>query len=253
MIALVGYLGFWTALVLLVSAWHRSSGWNATVLIGAWLALCVVLPALANATLMDAPTRSGIELTLSQREVMNAGWDRPKRLTMDPFLARHPEYRASQPPAEAFSWPWYYAMHEAADLHVAANVAAYDKALAAREQRTSALAMVLPPLALSRALTHFAGTDLNAHLAYKASVAQYHEALKRIMYPLLFGGASTADLQVEVLPRHHFAPEPKQPHWSELLSIWVQAAFVLMLGLLGAAYRGGWPGWRRLARRRGGR
>ncbi|MET0341349.1 MAG: DUF3526 domain-containing protein [Polyangiales bacterium] len=231
MLALLGYIAFWAAVVLAVSTLRRASGWNATVLMGVWIALCVLLPALANAALMRAPTRGGVALTLAQREVMNAGWDKPKRVTMDPFLARRPAYRNVPIAEDTFSWPWYYAMHEVADRHVAADVAAYDAVLATRERSTAAVAMLLPPLALCRLLTHLGGTDLTALRDYRASVAAYHEALKQVAYPLVFGNAKPAALRLDALPRHHFEAAPRAPHLGELLGVWMLAAFVLMVAL----------------------
>jgi ABC-2 type transport system permease protein len=68
---------------------------NLTVLVGIWLALAVVVPAVVKAS-VDAAIRvpSGAAIILAQREAVNDAWDLPKEATMIPFVERHPEWAA---------------------------------------------------------------------------------------------------------------------------------------------------------------
>lgn len=227
----LAYVVFWTLVVWLVASLDRSSGWNAVALMGAWVGCCVLLPAAANTALMSAPTESVVALTLTQRELMNAGWDKPKSVTMAPFWERRPEWRATPIPEDQFSWPWYYAMHEVADIAVASEVASYRRTMDERERRTHWAAMLLPPLVVQRALSRMAATDLSAHLAYQESVADYHETLKSFFYPLLFGGKGTADFVPAQVPRHRFQLEPSRPELGELTALFALIAVLLAVGV----------------------
>lgn len=227
-LASLAYVALWFALVFLVASLRRSSAWNAITLVGAWMAFCVLLPALANLAILTAsPARGGVELTLAQRQEMNAGWDRPKRATLDPFFARRPEWASTPVPEDRFSWPWYYAMHEMGDAHVAREVEAYHAALARRERWTERAALALPPLALQLLLDRMAGTDMATELAFRDSIAAYHEQLKQYFYPLIFNYKGLAAFDIDAVPRHRFAGTAQPVQLSAL------AGLLGVLALLG--------------------
>jgi ABC-2 type transport system permease protein len=126
------YVTFWTGLGLLVGAWGRRSAFNAATLVGCWIVLVLLVPALGNAVLSRAvPVGRGVDLTLAQREAVHHAWDVPREAVMDPFVAKHPEWSGTPPVGVRFHWKWYYAMHEMGDDSVAGQVAAYRGSLAA--------------------------------------------------------------------------------------------------------------------------
>ncbi|MET0387429.1 MAG: DUF3526 domain-containing protein [Polyangiales bacterium] len=226
------YVLFWTAVVALVAARGRSSGWSAIAAVGAWIVLCILAPATANAVLADDPTQTGIALTIKQREVLNAGWDKPKRDTMEPFAARHSEWRKLEVPEDRFSWQWYYANQELSDAAVEPEVQAYRAAMESREAQTHHLATLLPPLATQRALSHLAGSDLSTRLDYQDSITTYHQALKSFLHPFIFDNQPVSQVPFASIPRHQFKPEAKQPHWSELTGLTLITLGCLLLALL---------------------
>jgi ABC-2 type transport system permease protein len=226
------YLMFWIALAWIVAALRRSSGWSAIVLTSAWIALCVLLPASASSIATEQPLQHGVAFTLKQRELLNAGWDKPRQAAVDAYAARHPERRAVSVPEDRFSWLWYYANQELADRAVEQELRAYDASLEQRESHAHQLALWLPPLATQRALNRLAGTDLPARLDYQHSVARYHEQLKQFFYPLVWAEKRVADVSLAALPRHSFRPEPAAPDWSELVGLCAWLAVLLVLGVL---------------------
>lgn len=230
------YVALWFLLVFLVASLRRSSAWNAVTLAGAWIGWCVLLPALVNVALVTAsPARDGVELTLAQRQEVNAAWDRPKRATLDPFFARRPEWASTPVPEDRFSWPWYYAMHEAGDAHVARDIERYHAALARREQWTARAALALPPLALQLVLDRMAGTDMASELAFRDSIAAYHEQLKQTFYPLVFNSKGLSAFDLDAVPRHRFQSAERPVHLTALAGL--LGALALLGGLLPLATR----------------
>lgn len=221
--ATLGYAAIWWLAVFVVASWRRSSVFNALALLGSWLSACVLLPALLHLVANVAwPVRGGVELTLEQRIDMNSRWDRPKSETLDPFYQRHPEWAGTAVPSDRFSWPWYYAMHEMGDAHVAAQVAEHRAALERRALWTARVAWLLPPLALELLLERLAGNDLTTALAYRESIARYHEALRQTIYPWIFRYQGLSAFQVDRLPRHHFSSDQLEaplPGWAGLLTV----------------------------------
>jgi ABC-2 type transport system permease protein len=55
---------------------------------------------------------------------------------------------------------------------------------------------------LQRALAASAGTDLDAYLRYLDSVADYHEALKRHFFPIVFSDKTVAEVDWSAAPKH---------------------------------------------------
>lgn len=239
--ALIGYVLAWFLGLFLVVSLGRSSPFNALALVGGWIVACILLPATLELSLTRlAPVRGGVELVLAQRQEMNAGWDRPKRATLQPFVSRHPEWAHVSVPEDRFSWPWYYAMHEQGDVHVAAEAHAYDAALHDRVRYTRLVAAALPPLGLQLLLERFAGADLSSALAYRASLAGYHEQLKQHLYRAVFSARELASFGLHELPRHRFQAKAEE-RWEGTALVWP-----LLLGIgLGLA---GWRMARRLDR-----
>ena len=81
----------WLALAAWVNSLRRSSAWNATVLVGAWLVLVVVLPAAVNiAAGLLHPLPSRVEMITAQREASNDAVNRRSEL-LARYLEDHPE------------------------------------------------------------------------------------------------------------------------------------------------------------------
>jgi ABC-2 type transport system permease protein len=188
-----------------VTSWNRSSVFNAMLLSGGWIGGAVLLPGLVNLAMLVAwPVRGGIELTLEQRLDMNGRWDDPKATTMTPFFARRPEWAGTVVPGDRYSPPWYYAAHEMGDQSVAPAVAAYRASLEQRARWTARAGLVLPPLGLELLFERLAGSDLTTALAYRDSIADYHERLKQTFYPWIFRFQGLGAFRLEALPRHRF-------------------------------------------------
>jgi ABC-2 type transport system permease protein len=207
-IAVLAYVAVTFLAVFLVTSWNRTSAFNAMLLSGGWIGGAVLLPALVNVAMLLAwPVRGGIELTLEQRLDMNARWDDDKAATMTPFFALRPEWAGTVVPSDRFSWPWYYAAHEMGDQSVAPAVAAYRGSLEQRARWTARAGLVLPPLGLELLFERIAGSDLNTALAYRDSIARYHEQLKQTIYPWIFRFRGLGAFRQEDLPRHRFASD----------------------------------------------
>jgi ABC-2 type transport system permease protein len=203
-----GYVLVWAALGLAVETWRRPSSVNALLLLGIWVALVVVGPAMVTtAAAARFPTPEALELTIAQRQGYHASWDRPVRETMAQFVQRYPEWADAPVPTDRYSNPWYYAMQQRGDDAAARPARAYRAALEARQAWVGRWWSVLPPAALQAALTRTARTDLPAHLAYLDSVAAYHEGLKRRFFPVVFSTQAIRDVPWDRVPRHDHVDE----------------------------------------------
>lgn len=226
------YLAFWFGLGLFVAALVRSSGAGAAALLGCWIILTLILPTLASSAINRAiPAARGIDLTLAQREIVHAAWDKPKDDTFKSFFRDHPEWRNTPPVTGRFHWKWYYAFHQVGDEAVADQVAQYRASLAARERWTERTGWLLPPVATQVLLHRLADTDLQAQLAYQDSIAALHRRIRYFYYPYVFEERPFTATDFGRLPRYHPRPFGGSTLWGSLGALALLAALALALGL----------------------
>ncbi|MGR4877144.1 ABC transporter permease [Pseudoxanthomonas sp. LARHCG66] len=181
------YLVFWAGLSLLVTRHGWSSATNAATLAASWVAIALVLPALAHVAIERAiPVDQGAEIARAQREAVNRAWDIPREDTMKRFYARYPEWSDSPPLGTAFHYKWYLAFHQNGDDDVAQMAADYRAGIEHRSVAASNLGWLLPPVGMQAALTRLADTDMQAHLAYQDRIRAYHADLRVYYYRFLF-------------------------------------------------------------------
>ena len=181
------HIGFWWGVCATVERFGWSSPVNLTALIGAWLALAVVVPAAIESSVETAvPVPDGGKIMLTQREAVNDAWDLPKSATMNPFVERHPEWADYADVGQSFEWKWYYAFQQVGDQVVEPLSRAYREGRIRRDRLAGTLAWLAPPALSTRALQAIAGTSMADSLAYEQRVRDFHAALRRYYYPRLF-------------------------------------------------------------------
>ena len=199
----LGALGLWW---LMVEAVGRRLGTPAALLaalVGTWLALALLLPAVAKAGIeaMD-PVPNGAQILMLQREAVNDAWDKPKAATMEPFLARHPEWRALGTVDKPFAWKWYFAFQQVGDMKAEPIVSAYRQGRLARDEAARGAAFLSPASLVEREFERLAGTDTRAMIAYEDRVRAFHAELRAFHYPLLFREPAYDPLAFDKLPRY---------------------------------------------------
>lgn len=203
----LGALIVWWLIIELVGRRPASPAVLLTTLVGIWLALALLLPAVAKAGIEAShPVPDGAEILLIQREAVNDAWDKPKAATMEPFLARHPELRAYGAVTKPFEWKWYYAFQQTGDMQAEPIVRAYREGRLARDEAAGIAALLSPTSLVERGFERLAGTDARAMIAYEDSVRAYHAQLRAFHYPLLFRDPPYDPLAFENLPRYQ--PQP---------------------------------------------
>lgn len=187
LLLILGYIGFWTALCLVVGRMTRSSLANAMTLAATWLVLTVIAPAVGHVAINTAaPLRQGMELSLHQRTAVHQAWDIPKADTMRAFFTTHPEWADTAPVTQPFHWKWYFAFHQVGDQSVADMSRDYRAGILKRAALSERLGYVLPGVAVQLALHRLADTDPAAQIAYQDRIRAFHADLRRFYYPYLF-------------------------------------------------------------------
>ncbi|MYJ24683.1 MAG: DUF3526 domain-containing protein [Holophagales bacterium] len=184
-VTVVAYSLFWFALAAWVNALGRSSAWNATVLVGAWLVLVVVLPAAINAAAgLLHPLPSRVEMVTAQREASNDAVNRRSEL-LARYLEDHPEMAegvvADEPGLGALSW----AATDAVNGRLEEVAAEHD---ARRTEQTALVRryrFLSPALLAQEALLDAAGTGDARFADFQSQVREFAEQWREFFVPAI--------------------------------------------------------------------
>ncbi len=200
------HMGFWWGVCATFDRFGWSSSVNLTSLVGVWLALTVVVPAAIEISIETAvPLPDGGEIMSVQREAVNDAWDLPKSATMDPFVARHPEWADYVEVSQPFEWKWYYAFQQVGDQTVEPLSAAYREGRIRRDRLAGMLSWLSPPALATRILHALADTNMTTSLAYEQRVREFHATLRSYYYPRLFRDEVFSDASLKQRPEFRAA------------------------------------------------
>jgi len=228
------YLAFWFALTAFVIALQKSSTFNALSLLGVWIFLTILAPALLNLAVSTAlPVSESFDLTVKQREGYHQKWDKAKAETMQKFYELYPEYKSVPIPEDKFSWGWYYAAQLMGDIESANSTESFMQKLQKRDDWTNNIALFLPSVNTQLAFNRLSQNDLQSHLDYLESVRHHHKRVREYFYPFIFRNAKTDEVDWQNLPKHKFNNEilSKNPP----KNIWFPLVLAILFGF--AAWR----------------
>lgn len=183
----IGSLLIWWLIVELVSRIDAAPSILLTTLIGIWLAVAIVVPALSKAAIEASnPVPDGGEILLLQRETVNDAWDLPKEDTMIPFIEEHPELADYAVIDGPWAWKWYYAFQHVGDQKAAPLVEQYREGRLSRDRQAGLVSLLSPASFVERTFEKLAKTDAASMIAYEDAVREFHAELRAFHYPLMF-------------------------------------------------------------------
>ena len=201
------YALFWFALAAWVNSLRRSSSWNATALVGAWLVLVVVLPAAINiAAGLLHPLPSRVEMITAQREASNDAVNRRSEL-LARYLEDHPEMAsgvvAEEPGLGALAW----AATDAVNGRLEEVTAAHD------ERRAEQLALVRryrflsPALLAQEVLIDAAGTGDARFASFQSQVRAFADQWQQFFVPAILADERMSASVLPDVPTFQFMDE----------------------------------------------
>ncbi len=203
----LGSLIVWWLIVEAIGRRQASPEVLLAALVAVWLALALLVPTISKAAIEEShPVPDGAEILMLHREAVNDAWDLPKAATMEPFLARYPQWRAFGTVTKPFEWRWYYAFQQVGDQRAEPLSQAYRGGRLARDKAAGVAAFLSPASLVERGFERLAGTDGRAAVAYEDSVRRFHARLREFYYPFLFRDQPYDTLAFKRLP--HYRPAP---------------------------------------------
>lgn len=200
------YGGFWFAL----AAWVGGRGWssvaNAGALVGVWVALVVVVPALVGAateTLSPAPPR--LALSQAVHRANDNARARSEALLVD-YYAAHPEQKPDEVDLKDF-WTQRYAMDAGIERKLEPLLAQVENAATQRHRLAGTLNLLSPALLAQGALNDVAGSGDARQRAFTEQVDAFRVQWRALFLPRVFRQVGLPLEQWDVMPRWKFREE----------------------------------------------
>ncbi len=203
----VVYSLFWFVLAAWVNTLRRSSAWNATVLVGAWLVLVVVLPAAINiAAGLLHPLPSRVEMITAQREASNNAVNRRSEL-LARYLEDHPEMAegvvADEPGLGALAW----AATDAVNSRLEEVTSVHDARRAEQIVLVRRYRFLSPALLAQEVLIDAAGTGDARFARFQSQVRAFAEQWRQFFVPKILAGEQMSVSVLPKLPQFRFSDE----------------------------------------------
>ena len=230
--AVVAYSLFWFVLAAWVNTLRRSSAWNATVLVGAWLVLVVVLPAAINiAAGLLHPLPSRVEMITAQRDASNEAVNRRSEL-LARYLEDHPEMAegvvADEPGLGALAW----AATDAVNRRLEEVTSEHDARRADQIVLVRRYRFLSPALLAQEVLADAAGTGDARFAHFQSQVRAFAEQWREFFVPAILADEQMTASVLPNVPRFRLADEdPSDAARRAAVPLTVLGGLVLLVGM----------------------
>lgn len=209
MAAVIGYTFFWFAVAVAVNALGHGSATNATALVGIWLLLVVIFPALLNVAATSIhPLPSRLEFITRMREADNEA-NREAKNILARYVTDHPELApgGAAPNLDDFSIR-YYAQKQETERRALIEAAAFDEQLARQQRIINRYRFLSPAIVMQETLNDIAGTSRERHERFARQVRDFMDRWRGRYVPLVFRTVNLQSTDYDAVPRFQFGEEP---------------------------------------------
>lgn len=228
------YLLFWFAVCWLVIILRKSSPLNALILLGIWLLLTLILPAVTNKfAALKHPMPLRTELVSDQRETMAHTWEMPIPQLLKEFYQNNPQYLRLKTVGDTaiYGNKRFVAYYDLLGRRMNKNVQEYNAAAAKHNTWLSEMAWFNPVAQMQALLNSAAQTGLSDYLYYQNQTAIFQNQWVKLMNSYLLSNKKLSLAEVRNLPVFH--PATDQTRTKRILintlSIWLAILLILLI------------------------
>jgi ABC-2 type transport system permease protein len=230
--SVLGYSGFWFALSFFINSHRRSSGFNASALVSAWLILLVVMPSLLNILVQQVhPMPSRIELITQTRDATDKA--RAKgNILLSAYYEDHPELA---PKDKAINYDDYgvKSFATATDVKNALSPLknSYTTTLSKQQALVTNYRFVSPAILMQEMLNNIGKVGHEDFSNFEQQVTVFQEKLFNYFSPKVFKMADMTPKDYDMTPRFEYEALPNNTFGQDNLFNLLFLA-LLLLGLL---------------------
>jgi ABC-2 type transport system permease protein len=199
------YAAFWFALSFAVNSFGRNSGFNAAILVGAWLLLVLIIPTTLSvlATTLH-PTPSRVELITTTREASDAAKKRSSQL-LSKFYEDHPELlpKDKQVDAKDFAVTALTAQMEV-DRTLKPLQDRFESQLQAQQSLVRFYRVLSPAVFVQHTLNDIAGTGHERYATFNAQVVRFYAEFQQFFVKKIFRQEQMTSADFEQVPAFQY-------------------------------------------------
>ncbi|MET1256897.1 DUF3526 domain-containing protein [Aliikangiella maris] len=178
------YQLFWFLVSGIVIVLNKNAVQSLLLFISFWLISVFVIPGIYYLQKLESQSvNTGIELLMTQRQLMNDSWDNDQQSDFNQFIAKHPQWKNQSRTIKPGDWDWYYAMQKESDNKVSQLANTYHE----QQLNTQSIWLWLSPtLTIQNELETIASTSSRSYIHYRQQIIQWHQQLQNFWFPYLF-------------------------------------------------------------------
>lgn len=238
-----GYTAFWFGLSFWVNSRGKSSGFNAAVLVGAWLLLLVVVPALVSvAANILYPMPSRVDLIAETREASDEARKNGAQLLAQ-FLEDHPELSASG--TKPLDTKNFAVTSLTTSIEVEKAIRPLEEAFDAQQQRQSMLVawcrFFSPAIFVQQTLEDVAGTGQRHYHEFERQMQTAHASYRQFFAQKIFKQEKMLAADYDMIPSPAFQPLQNQASfaiWQQIVILLTLAGLFVGIGLRQIRFKG---------------
>ncbi len=199
------YLLFWLAILYLVNAFGRTTGFNAMAGGMAWIGICLLLPAIVSKTAtLCVPADNTLISTFSRRpqnpEIEKS--DAFARGLITKFSMQQPAYAQADTNSKKplFRLRAYHAFHSILHEERWPKVQSYFRSVERRQDITNYSSILNPAGSIDGLLTSLAANDAAGNHAFVNEALSFHQRMQQVLYPHIFFDTPLNRKDYEQLP-----------------------------------------------------
>ncbi|MFU1855632.1 DUF3526 domain-containing protein [Sphingobacterium sp. NGMCC 1.201703] len=203
-LATLSYLLFWCALAWLMILYGSSSRKSALLLLGCWLGLTIVLPALCNRLVgLRQPLPLRTELVSKQRATMLETWEMPIPELIEQFYSNNPQYVQLRKPTDTARYgnKRFVAYYDLLGRRMDKNIRIYQQGVQLHQHLLDRTGWFNPVTQMQSLLNEIAQTGLASYLHYQRDVAHFQHRWVLHMNGFLLRDAKLSKEDLKVLPQ----------------------------------------------------
>lgn len=198
-ILILAYALFWFAMAFVVNLSAGSSAKNAITLLGLWVLLVLVTPAVVNQlanSLYPMPSRAAM---INEMRVMKADAAKKQDAILDAYLRDHPEY-AQQDTTKYTFWHRYMASQKLIKDELAPVLSSYESQITKQQQLVKNFRFASPAIIVQENLSKIAGTSTENYESFRKQVNNFAGEWRSFFVPMLYKNEVFTKEKVSYLP-----------------------------------------------------
>ncbi len=231
------YTAFWFALSFAVNSYGKNSGYNAAVLVGAWLVFVLIVPTVLSVGVsLLHPVPSRVELVTRTRETSDAVKKKSAKL-LSSYYEDHPELVPKGQPVDYDDFALQYLRTQmAVEEAMKPTEAQFEKQLHSQQMLVSYYRFLSPTVFVSQSLNDVTRTGDRRYTDFKQQTLRFYRSFQQFFVQKVFRQEKMSSTEFDRIPGFQYQPPDTAfftiPNVLNLFFLIIATGFCIAIGLV---------------------